>query len=89
MALADSIRTLKYRNAQPVIRRAEILSKPSRHVYYTSKELRAVLTGGRVHSRPGLGMGDVLIIRTLENRYLEGWEAVAEGVGGEAIMVVS
>lgn len=30
-------------------------------------------------------MGEISVIRTKEGRYLEGWEAVHEGVGGEIL----
>lgn len=33
-------------------------------------------------------MGDVVIVRTKDERWLDGWEAVAENVGGEVVMVV-
>ena len=77
--------TLKYRAGLPVLARASIVSRPSVHLHVDSQELRALLTGGRIRHRRGLGMGEIAIVRTRDGRYLEGWEAYAEGVGGEVI----
>lgn len=77
--------TLKYRNGFPVLNRARLVSKPSLHLYATPSEIRAHLTGGRIQTKQGLGMGEISVIRTKEGRYLEGWEAVHEGVGGEIL----
>ncbi|KAL7415632.1 ribosomal protein S8 [Mrakia frigida] len=77
--------TLKYRNGLPVLARAHIVSRPSVHLYVDSSELKAMLTGGRIKHRQGMGMGEIAVVRTKDGRYLEGWEAYAEGVGGEVI----
>jgi len=77
--------TLKYRNGLPVLARAAIVSRPSVHLYVDSNELKSMLTGGRIKHRAGMGMGEIAVVRTKDGRYLEGWEAFAEGVGGEVI----
>ncbi|WWC87570.1 uncharacterized protein L201_002460 [Kwoniella dendrophila CBS 6074] len=82
---------LKHRNGQPVLRRMSLISKPSFRVFLTRDELGRLLLGKRARNVPGVGMGEILIIRTQsqnkdkDNQYLEGWEAWRAGLGGEVI----
>ncbi|WVW79688.1 hypothetical protein I302_101658 [Kwoniella bestiolae CBS 10118] len=85
---------LKHRNGQPVLRRMGLVSKPSFRVVVGRDELGRLLVGKRARNVAGVGMGEILIVRTEEdaksgrtgtNRYLEGWEAWRAGLGGEVI----
>ncbi|WWC59920.1 uncharacterized protein I303_102482 [Kwoniella dejecticola CBS 10117] len=85
---------LKHRNGQPVLRRMGLVSKPSFRVVVDRDELGRLLVGKRARNVAGVGMGEILIVRTQEdvksgrigtNRYLEGWEAWRAGLGGEVI----
>ncbi|WVQ94354.1 hypothetical protein IAU59_001433 [Kwoniella sp. CBS 9459] len=85
---------LKHRNGQPVLRRMGLVSKPSFRVLVNRDELGRLLVGKRARNVAGVGIGEVLIVRTEEDRqngrtgvdrYMEGWEAWRAGLGGEVI----
>jgi ribosomal protein S8 len=78
-------RTLKYRGSFPVLNRARLISKPRLHLYASHGELHGLLHGKSIKRHRGLGAGEVLVVRTPQGRYLEGWEALAEGTGGEVL----
>ncbi|CED84138.1 Ribosomal protein S8 [Phaffia rhodozyma] len=80
--------TLKYRNSFPVIHSVRLFSKPHLPIHASSQEIRKLLEGSRLQKLRGIGMGEVVIVRTKDGRWLDGWEAVAEDVGGEVVMVV-
>ncbi|KAJ9108651.1 hypothetical protein QFC20_003350 [Naganishia adeliensis] len=81
--------TLKHRQGQPVLRRMELVSKPSKRVMVTRDELGRLLTGRRAKNVAGVGMGEILIVRDEqgkgEEQVLEGWEAWRRGKGGEVV----
>ncbi|KAK8861296.1 hypothetical protein IAR55_002115 [Kwoniella newhampshirensis] len=85
---------LKHRNGQPVLRRMNLVSKSSFRVLVTRDELGRLLVGKRARNVAGVGIGEILIVRTEEDqrqgrvrgeKYMEGWEAWRAGLGGEVI----
>lgn len=86
---------LKYRNGLPVLRRMELISKPSFHIHVTRDELGRILRGKRARNISGVGMGEIVVVKTPEDRaagrtgrdtYMDGWEAWRAGLGGELIL---
>jgi ribosomal protein S8 len=79
----------KYRNGSPVLRRMELVSKPSSRRFVSKDELGRILVGKRAQNVAGVGMGEVLVIRVEESKtrdtYMEGWEAWRAGHGGEIV----
>lgn len=89
---------LKHRDGQPVLRRMNLVSKPSFRVVVSKEELGRLLVGKRARNVPGVGIGEILIVKTPEDRregrtnaerYMEGWEAFRAGLGGEVICRVA
>ena len=83
---------LKHRNGQPVLRRMNLVSKPSIRINVTKDELGRILHGNRAKNVPGVGMGEIIVVRTEVARkaeYKEGWEAFRAGQGGEIICRVA
>lgn len=83
---------LKYRGGDPVMRRLDLVSKPSQRVFVTKKELGLILTGRRAKNISGLGVGEILVIKTDptdvrkgRDVYMDGWEAWRCGEGGEIV----
>jgi ribosomal protein S8 len=90
--------SLKYRGGQPVMRGLDLISTPSQRIFMTRTELGLVLTGKRAKNVPGLGIGEILIVRTEEDRsvgryggkvFKDGWEAWRAGLGGEIVLRAS
>lgn len=81
--------THKYRNGSPVLRRLELVSKPSSRRIVSKDELGRILVGKRAQNVAGVGLGEVLVIRVEQRRgkdiYMEGWEAWRAGHGGEIV----
>lgn len=68
------------------------MSKPSVRVNVSRDELGQILHGKRAKNVPGIGMGEIMVIRTSEEHkedYMEGWEAFRAGRGGEVICRVA
>ena len=89
---------LKYRNGNPVLRYMSLVSKASKRVHVTNEELGRVLLGQRAQNIPGVGLGEILIVRvpapaaagrTGRDTMMDGWEAWRAGLGGEIIVRVS
>lgn len=83
---------LKHRNGQPVLRRMNLVSKPSVRVRVTRDELGRILHGNRAKNVPGIGMGEIMVVRTESDHkedYMEGWEAYRAGKGGEIVCRVA
>lgn len=81
---------LKYRNGSPVLRRLNLVSKPSQRRSVTNEELGRILVGKRALNVAGVGLGEVLVLRVDDNTrrkgsYVEGWEAWRAGLGGEIV----
>lgn len=85
---------LKHRNGVPVLRRMNIVSKPSVRIHVDREELGRILSGKRAKNVSGVGIGEVLVVRVPEDRkmgrkgaelYKEGWEAWRAGLGGEIL----
>lgn len=66
----------------------QLVSKPSRRVYMDNEEVRRFIKGSRVKFVPGLTLGEVALIRA-GDKWLEGRDAVSQGLGGEVIARVS
>lgn len=71
-----------------------LVSKPSVRIHVDREELGRILSGKRAKNVPGIGMGEVLVVKVPEDRlkgrkgaelYKEGWEAWRAGLGGEII----
>ena len=76
----------KHRDGIPVLRSMKLVSKSSKRVMVDRDELGRILTGRRAKGVPGVGLGELLIIRsTAEKTYHEGWEAWRAGKGGEIV----
>ena len=89
---------LKYRNGLPVMRRLTLVSKPSLRVSVTREELGRILIGKRARNVGGIGMGEIIVVRTETDRnagrigrdcYMDGWQAWRAGIGGELLCRVS
>ena len=84
----------KYRDGVPVLRHINLVSKPSLKLAVTHDELGRLLTGRRAKNIPGVGMGEILVVRVQRDKaagrqgvdtYMEGWEAWRAGLGGEIV----
>lgn len=89
---------MKYRNGLPVLQRMHLISKPSFRVHVTRDELGRILRGKRARNVGGVGMGEILVVKTEDNAerarigkdtYMDGWEAWRAGLGGELIVRVA
>lgn len=76
----------------------ELVSKSSQRIVVTRDQLGLILTGKRAQNTGGIGMGEILIIKTDKdtatgrvgrNCYMDGWEAWRAGLGGEVVCRVS
>ncbi|PPR06456.1 hypothetical protein CVT24_002617 [Panaeolus cyanescens] len=78
---------LKYRDDQPVLTSMELISKPSRRVFMSLKDIRMICSGRRSGQVKPLGMGEVAMVRTQdkENEWLEAREALQLKIAGEAV----
>lgn len=86
---------MKYRNGLPVLRRINVISKPSFRVHVTRDELGRILHGKRAKNIGGVGMGEILILKTDpdpirgrvgKDTYMDGWQAWRAGLGGELLI---
>lgn len=84
----------KYRAGQPVLRHIDLISKPSVRRGANHEQLGLLLQGKRVNNVPGVGTGEILIVKVPKDgsmgrkgvdMYMEGWEAYTAGLGGELI----
>lgn len=78
---------LKYRDDRPVLSSMSLISKPSKKIYMSSKEILLLCSGRRVQSQKPLRMGEIAVVRTdsKEHEWLEAREAVQLGLEGEVI----
>ena len=78
---------LKYREERPVLNTMELISKPSKPIFMTPSEIRAICSGRRAQTIKPLGMGEIAVVKTKRKEYewLEAREAVELGLGGEVI----
>ncbi|KAK4116834.1 ribosomal protein S8-like protein [Canariomyces notabilis] len=79
---------LKYWNNEPVIRKVQPISRPSRLVTATAQELGRVARGFPVGSIKGLTLGETLFVST-DRGVLEVREALERKVGGLVLCRVS
>lgn len=83
--------SLKHREGIPVLKHLELVSKGSKRVVVNHQELGRLLTGRRAKNVRGVGLGEVLIVRTEGEGgnggdvYREGWEAWRRKQGGEVV----
>ncbi|KAJ3011443.1 hypothetical protein HKX48_006838 [Thoreauomyces humboldtii] len=78
---------LKYKDGQPVLRRMSVVSKPSRRVYASLDELKAVAAARRAGPLlKGQEVGQVTILDTPYG-IIELKEALAKEVGGEVLCI--
>ncbi|KAJ3412969.1 hypothetical protein HDV05_008684 [Chytridiales sp. JEL 0842] len=79
---------LKYRDGEPVLKKLQVVSKPSRRVFATVEELKAVAS--LKNAKGGLlKAGEVGGVTILETAYgvIELREALKKDVGGEVLCV--
>ncbi|OBZ90612.1 37S ribosomal protein S8, mitochondrial [Choanephora cucurbitarum] len=75
---------LKYKENLPALSRLNLVSKPSKKVYFTVNELKNITNGRRAQYIKPLQPGEIAIVNT--NRgVLEVNEAIEKNVGGEVI----
>jgi ribosomal protein S8 len=79
---------LKYRGDRSVIGKLQLISKPSKNIVMDNEELDRLLRGRRVKGVQGACLGEVFIVKTGSDTYMEGREAVRLGLGGEVMIKV-
>lgn len=79
--------TLKYRDDRPVLNQMELISMPSKRIFMTVNEIRAMASGRRAQFVKPLCMGEIAIIKTKdkENEWLEAREALRLNLAGEVL----
>lgn len=76
---------LKYWDGVPVLRKARMISKPTKRIWLNSKELGIVVRGGRAGEVKGLTqIGEIMAIST-DRGVLEARECVERKIGGQAL----
>ncbi|KAJ3202126.1 hypothetical protein HDU67_000785 [Dinochytrium kinnereticum] len=81
---------LKYRSGEPVLRKVSAVSVPSRRVFATFEELKAVASAKRTQNpliKPQ-EMGQITILDTIYGT-LELKEALRKNVGGEVLLIAA
>jgi len=76
---------LKYREDRPVLSRMELVSLPSRRLFMDPHEVRLICSGRSTQFIKPLGMGEIAVIKTDRNTWLEAREAVRLQTGGEVV----
>ncbi|TCD68156.1 hypothetical protein EIP91_011434 [Steccherinum ochraceum] len=78
---------LKYREDRPVLNNMELISRPSKPIYMTSSEIRALCSGRRAQTVKPLRLGEIAVVKTKskEHEWVEAREAVQLELGGEVI----
>jgi ribosomal protein S8 len=78
---------LKYKEGEPVLSKMKLISKPSRKVFATNQELKAIASAKR--AGPLLKAGEVGQITILKTDYgiVEMKDALKKNVGGEVICI--
>jgi len=79
---------LKYRGDRSVISTLDLVSKPGKNILMTAEELARLLQGRRVQGVRGIGLGEVVLVKTGKDEWLEGRDAVRQGLGGEVMVRV-
>lgn len=62
------------------------MSKPSKNITMTPDELSLLLRGRRVKGVRGIGLGEVVLVRVDKDNWMEGRDAVRQGLGGEVMV---
>jgi small subunit ribosomal protein S8 len=77
---------LKYQETRPVLKKMQMVSKPSRKIITTPQELHSLVLGRSVRGVPALELGEVMFIRAYQTgEVLEIQDAVKRHVGGEIL----
>ena len=65
----------------------ELISKPSKRIFWDVDELRRVVRGRRANFVKPMGLGEVAVVKTRDraNEWLEIREALSLGLGGEVL----
>jgi len=84
MLVAD----LKYRGDRSVIGTLDLVSKPGKPIHVTHEELDRLLKGRRVKGVRGIGLGQMMLIKTQGDTWMEGRDALRQGLGGEVMVRV-
>lgn len=79
--------TLKYRDDRPVLNQMELISMPSKRIFMSVNEIRAIVSGRRAQFIKPLSMGEIAVIKTKanDNEWLEAREALRLNLGGEVL----
>ena len=83
------IANLKYRGDRSVIGKLDSVSKPGKPIHVDNEELARLLRGRRVKGVRGIGMGEMVLVRSGGAKWLEGRDAVRQGIGGEVMVRVA
>ncbi|KAK9473706.1 mitochondrial 37S ribosomal protein uS8m [Dipodascopsis tothii] len=75
---------LKYHNMQPVLKKMELISKPSRRVWFNCSDLEKLVSGRDANFVKQLLPGEVMFLRT-DKGLFEIREAVEKRIGGELL----
>lgn len=76
---------LKYWDGMPVLRKAKMVSKPTKRIWLTSKELGIIVRGGHAAEVKGLTqIGEIMAVST-DRGLLEARECVEKKIGGQPI----
>ncbi|KAG8980944.1 hypothetical protein FRB94_009325 [Tulasnella sp. JGI-2019a] len=80
---------LKYRDDQPVLTHAEVISKPSKWQRVEVSDIRRLCSGKMSKFVKPLGLGEVAVVKHVDDRHhthwLEAREALRQNVGGELL----
>jgi ribosomal protein S8 len=76
---------MKYKDNRPVLGDIQLVSKPSRKLYFDPDELKRLVSGQRAKMIKGLTLGEIVVVDTREAGFLEGREALGLGIGGEVV----
>lgn len=83
------VANLKYRGDRSVIAQLDSISKPSRSIRVDKDELARLVSGRRAKNAKGVGLGEMLLVRTANGAWYEGTDAVRQGLGGEVMVRVA
>lgn len=80
---------MKYRDDQPVLTHAEVISKPSKWQRVDVSDIRRLCSGKMSKFVKPLGLGEVAVVKHVDDRHhthwLEAREALRQNVGGELL----
>lgn len=76
---------LKYRDNKPVLSQCRLISKPNMRIMMGPDELKKVCSGVSVRQVKPLQPGELMLVRTERNTFVDIHEAIAQRHGGELL----